>query len=442
MAEHLYERPLAPPAWLVLLLLSLAGAGGWAVSLRATEGLSTTNLTGHVVWGLWVACYIYFIGLSAGSFLLSTLIFVFRVHAFEKVGRLAIFSALALFGTGLGLILLDLGHMERFVTVYTHRSWTSVLSWEIHLYAVYLLLLLAELYLLLRIDLVELRDNPRTPFHFVYRLLALGSIDTSEKSRRRDQRIVTALGLLGIPVALGVHGGTGAIFAVAKARPYWFTGLFPIVFIVSALASGAGLLTVLFALTGDRRDRDYAPIVLALGRMAAGALAFDLLLLSSELLVDLYSGIPERIQVHTAIMAGPYAWLFWGQVGVGGILPIALVASPATRGRPSIVAAAAACIFLGIFGVRLNLVVPSQTVPMLPGLHEAFLDQRASAFYFPSWIEVLSTVGVLAINASLYVAGFCLLPLYDRHLANLDEALVAGRVRFRVSRSPQRDRSS
>ena len=43
---------------------------------------------------------------------------------------------------------------------------------------------------------------------------------------------------IGIPVALGVHGGTGAIFAVVKARPAWYSPIVPLVFIISALASG------------------------------------------------------------------------------------------------------------------------------------------------------------------------------------------------------------
>ena len=49
----------------------------------------------------------------------------------------------------------------------------------------------------------------------------------------------------GIPTALGVHGGTGAIFAVVKAHPYWYSPLFPVVFIVSALVSGGGLILFL-----------------------------------------------------------------------------------------------------------------------------------------------------------------------------------------------------
>jgi molybdopterin-containing oxidoreductase family membrane subunit len=406
-----------PPLWLVGLLLILAVIGGIAIGERVLGGLATTNLTNKVVWGLWVAFYIYFIGLSAGSFLLSTLIYVFGVERFEKVGRLAIYSALILLFTGLSFIMLDLGHMERFITVYTHRNLESVLTWEIHFYAVYIFILILELYFLMRRDLIRLRDDPGTRLRFLYRFLAMGSTDLSERSAHRDHKIIMALGILGLPVAIGVHGGTGAIFAVAKARPYWFTGLFPIVFIVSALASGAGLLAVSYILTGDRKDTDYRSLAQSLGKMAAGVLAFDLLLLTSEVLVGMYSGIPEHLEVYDAIMSGPYWWVFWGgQLGLGAVIPIILILAPTGRNL-WVLAAACTMIFLGIIGVRLNIVIPSLTVEMLPGIHESFVDTRASPFYFPSLIEILSSMGVIVANAILFWIGFALLPIYDRRLA-------------------------
>lgn len=417
-----YDRPTMPPWWVLVLLVALLAVGGWAIWVRTIEGLGTTNLTSKVVWGLWVALYIYFIGLSAGSFLLSTLIYVFGVESFEKVGRLAIYSALILLFTGLSFIMLDLGHMERFITVYTHRNLDSVLTWEIHFYAVYIGILMAECYFLMRRDLIRLRDDPDNPLRLLYRVLALGSTDLSEKSAHRDHRFIVALGILGLPVAIGVHGGTGAIFAVAKARPYWFTGLFPIVFIVSALASGAGLLTVAYALTGDRKDREFKPLVRSLAKMAAGVLAFDLLLLVSEVLVGLYSGIPEHLEVYDAIMAGPYWWVFWvGQLTLGAIVPILLILFPPTGRRVWVIVIACTMIFLGIIGVRLNIVIPSLTIADLPGTHEAYVAVRASGFYFPSWIEFLSSIGVIAGNLLLGLIGLSILPIYDRSLAKPPE---------------------
>ncbi|RME81561.1 MAG: molybdopterin oxidoreductase, partial [Caldilineae bacterium] len=109
-----YRKPLTYIFWAVVLAATAIGLG--AAAVRAYRGLSVTNLNYVVPWGLWVAFYIYFIGLSAGSFLLSTLIYVFGVERFERVGRVALFSALMALIAGLFFVLIDLGHMERFWT--------------------------------------------------------------------------------------------------------------------------------------------------------------------------------------------------------------------------------------------------------------------------------------------------------------------------------------
>ncbi|NLC77244.1 MAG: polysulfide reductase NrfD [Clostridia bacterium] len=61
-----------------LLILIAMGLG--AIGIRAMHGLAVTNLTSDVPWGSWVAFYIYFVGMSAGAFLLSSLIHVFDME--------------------------------------------------------------------------------------------------------------------------------------------------------------------------------------------------------------------------------------------------------------------------------------------------------------------------------------------------------------------------
>src|SRR5712691_12007505 len=78
--------------WVAGVTLFGVGLVGWYD--RLTQGLLNVNFSSVVPWGLWVAAYIYFIGLSAGSFLISSLVYVFNVKRFERVGRLAVFTAL------------------------------------------------------------------------------------------------------------------------------------------------------------------------------------------------------------------------------------------------------------------------------------------------------------------------------------------------------------
>ncbi|GAB4558952.1 MAG: hypothetical protein Kow0047_04490 [Anaerolineae bacterium] len=396
------RRLLKILGWAVLLLAT--GVGLAAVVIRSVKGLGVTNLNYIVPWGLWVAFYIYFIGLSAGSFLLSTLIYVFGFRRLEPIGRLALFSALIALIAGLFFVLLDLGHMERFWTVFVHRNLWSVLEIEIHFYVLYIAVLLAELWLLMRRDLIRCAEGSDWRARLC-RILALGSRDLSDAASARDHRLVRILGVLGIPIAIGVHGGTGAIFAVVKARPLWYGPLFPIIFIVSALASGAALLTFLLAFFAGRRldAQERKDMVLILGKLSAGILAFDLLLLWAEYSVGLYGGIPEHVEALRMIMFGPFWWVFWFvQLLFGAIVPIFLILLPATGRNPRWVGLAGLMIVVGIVGVRLNIVIPPLSLPILPGYNEAYVmlpapSQAVPAY--PGW--ALTWLDRLAVLAAL-----------------------------------------
>lgn len=382
--------------YIALVALTL----GWLVGLFTVigEGHAAVNATQHVPWGLWVALYIFFLGLSAGSFLLSTLVYVFGVRRLEAVGPVALLQALGCLVLGGFLIVVDLGHPERAYKVLTSWNPTSVMAWMGVFYALYILIVLAELYLAIRPVLVA--RNSR---------LALGYRAVDEASLARDRRWLMILGIIGIPVAIIVHGGVGSIFAVAKARPGWFSGLFPIVFIVSALASGGALLTFLTAafstMPGERRRI----IVRDLARLSLGILLFDALLLASEILVTFYGNVPHESTGWRLTLFGPFWWVFWFvQLGAGLLLPVILVAGG--RGVRTL-GLAGFLIVTGIMGARLNLVIPPQIQPVFETLPDAYHHARWAVGYVPSWTEWLVGLGTIAVGTWLFLAARKLLPL-------------------------------
>ena len=115
--------------WVILIAVTLVGFS--ALGVRLIEGLRSTSLNSIVSWGLWVSIYIFLIGISAGSFLLSTLIYVFGFKQFEKTGKIAVFTALLSLLAGLGFIGIDLGHIERFFYIFISPNPTSVLTYVI-----------------------------------------------------------------------------------------------------------------------------------------------------------------------------------------------------------------------------------------------------------------------------------------------------------------------
>ena len=64
------------------------------MAAKFVNGPIDEGTTQLVTWGIWVSGYIFFLGLSAGSFLISTLIYVFGVKQLEEAGPAALVQAL------------------------------------------------------------------------------------------------------------------------------------------------------------------------------------------------------------------------------------------------------------------------------------------------------------------------------------------------------------
>ncbi|MEX0665160.1 MAG: NrfD/PsrC family molybdoenzyme membrane anchor subunit [Acidimicrobiia bacterium] len=393
--------------WAAGAVFVVVGAWGWFV--RFTDGHLDANYGSVVPWGLWVAAYIYFIGLSAGSFLISSLVYVFRVKRFEAIGRTALFTALVTLLLALLSIWADLGHMGRAWRVMANPNFKSPMAWMIWLYGAYFLLLACELWFLVRRDLVVGARGSGWVAR-VQRVLALGSTDDSQASAAHDQRVVRVLAIIGVPVAIMFHGGVGALFGVVAARPAWNSGLFPILFLLSALASGGALLTLVVTVFQDgwRRNRD---TVIALGRLVLGLLLLDVLFQFSEYLVAGYGNVPGHVEGLKLIFTGPYWWVFWGwQLALGTVIPIVLLAGRATRRDPRWISFAGLLIALGFIGLRLNIVIPALASEEIKGLSEAIASPRLSPEYFPSASEWLLTLGVVGFGMLLFGLGEKVLP--------------------------------
>lgn len=386
----------------ILTIIMIAGFA--AIGMRILNGLEVTNLTSDVPWGTWVAFYIYFVGLSAGAFLLSSLIHVFDMRHLEKVGRDATIVAIVSMVLALTFILLDIGRMERVWHALVYGNITSVLAWEVRFYMVYLLLLLAELWFALRHDLVLQAQG--TGFKAsLARFLKFGSTDTSPEAKEKDHRWLKILGAIGIPIAIfGVHGGTGLLYAVIKARPYWNTALFPVVFVVSALVSGTALVTAIYIVkTKLAKEKVDLDLVKSLAGLMILFLLIDVGLQFFEILVGFYGLQEDTLVALLFMIKGGNAWIFWlVQIGIGVVVPIAIYANKKARNSANAMMAAAVAIVVGILGVRFNIVLPAQINPLLPGLP---LPQ-----YNPTLLEWIVSFGIIAMGFLLFTLAVRLLP--------------------------------
>lgn len=411
MQVSISQRNLALPAGLIWLAALAAGLVG--VAQRLLTGHELAGYTSSVPWGLWVAAYAYFVGMSVGMFLLVAVANVFGIERIRRFTKLALFASLVLLLSGLLMIWMDLGHMTRFHRVYTDGNPSSMMAWMVWGYTGYAGLLAATLWLSLRPDLVAWASRPGVA-GMLASALTLGRHDVSAGALEADRRTAHALFLIGIPLVVAVIGGSGALFGVVGGRHFWNAPLMPILFITAALTSGAALMAVMVTLLApDRGSQQHRDTVYMLGRIVLGLVAFYLVLLWAEYSITLYADIPSASRPAYQVLGGPYPWVFWlFQIALGGAVPIALLS---LWPRSTAWVGAASLFVAGSFlFTRLNIVIPGLVEPQIEGLDTAYIDSRLTFDYFPSTMEWLVLVFAGALAVGLFYLGFRVLPLVAR----------------------------
>ncbi|MEE8420150.1 MAG: NrfD/PsrC family molybdoenzyme membrane anchor subunit, partial [Dehalococcoidales bacterium] len=203
---------------------------------------------GAINWDLLIVIYPYITGLVAGAFIVSSLYHVFGLKKLKPVARFSLVTALAfLLVTPLPLTL-HLGRPERALEMFLTPNLNSAMAAFGYIWFAYLLMVLGEVWLVFRVDIVRYYHSSEGILKTVYAVLALGVYQISEEARTLDEKLVKILAFIGIPTAFFLHGYVGFIFGAVKANPWWSTPLMPVIFLMSAIVSGVALLIVLYVL--------------------------------------------------------------------------------------------------------------------------------------------------------------------------------------------------
>ena len=290
----------------------------------------------HESFGVMIALYIFFTGLSAGSFLLSTLAYGFGLKPYRAVSRPAIVTATVMLALAPLFLLIHVGQPLRAWHLFVHLNPASPITWGSFLLTGYPL------------------------FCLVYMVSIFKGWD----------RAARFWGLLGIPFAISVHAYTGFILAFCPARPLWGSSMIPLLFLVSAVLSGTALVILVYGawcwLRGRATGAGTGPgeMVLSLGRIMGWVLVLDLLMTGVEILVASVSGAENRWAVGE-LLYGSLALHFVGvEILLGKVLPLPLLFLSRLR-KPVFVFVASFWILLGILFMRLDLVKVGEMLPLL-----------------------------------------------------------------------------
>jgi anaerobic selenocysteine-containing dehydrogenase/Ni/Fe-hydrogenase subunit HybB-like protein len=373
--------------WAVALALGAAGVVWRLVSEDADFG-------SYIPWGLWVALYAWFVGVSSGAFMLFAAGEVFRVERLRRVGRPALVISFASLVSGLVVVGLDLGHLERFWNVYLYGNPESLMAWEISLYTALAFLIPVTLVLAFRNELAR-----------------FGPLAWLDGEPAVDSAWIRPLALVGGVLALAVSGATGALFGVVGSRPYWHTGLLPILFIAAALLSAAAVLAVFAAFTVDERGQHDAEEVTYVGRVTLGLLGAVVLIEWADVSIawTQHTQASAGWAAWDLVLSGPRWWVFWlVHLGLGVLLPLLLLLI--WPRRIGAVGAAGGLIAVTLVSVRLNVVIPGLAVPQIEGLDQAYTGPGLTFSYTPTTQEWLVAIFAAAFFVGIVGLWYTIVP--------------------------------
>jgi Ni/Fe-hydrogenase subunit HybB-like protein len=366
----------------VALLATFTVAGFVATLIMHNNGLYLSGMTNRVPWGLQISMAIFYIGLSAGSLVVSGLYGVFGKMEYKPFARIAAYLAMLFLIAGLLSIFTDQGRIDRvFTKPFTYVNATSMFSINPALYS----------------------------GHIMICVLYLWALFKEKGTLTKITSLVVVLW------AIGTHTGTGAIFAFVP-RELYNSSLLPPSFVAAALSSGAALMILVIVslsrATGRHLDNE---LIIWLGRR----------LLSIFLLVTLYVLLIENAhRVYLAadheagmffLFGGTHSFFFWvGLITIGCVIPAIILFIKKTGTSLRWTVFASILVVIGVLFERYLIVIPGLIHPpeLFPGWEitdAVFLEGVAS--YTVSYLEVLQTLGVLGFIGFAFVVGLKVMPL-------------------------------
>ncbi len=384
-------------------LLCLMAFGTYGLYVQVTVGHSVTGMRDNVVWGIYIANFIFFIGISYAGAVISGFLHLLHIEWRKPIIRIA--ELITVIATIIGpiFILLCVGRLDRLHHLVLFARLQSPITWDVLAISTYFVGSVIFLYLAAIKDFAIYRDHPDLKIakwkRTLYKWLALNYRDTP--NQQKQIRITTNLmAIMIIPLAIIVHSVLSWIFGMTL-RPGWHSTIFGPYFVLAAIYSGTGVLILalyifrrrykLYQYIEDKHFTYLGYIMLVLG---AGYGYFTF----SEYLTDWY-GSEKWI---SQLIAKFFDWDQYGGLffftNVGGILlPIIVMVIPSLR-KPGYLAFVSAIMVLAMWVKRYLIVVPTLETPLLP-----IQDIRPEYIkYSITWVEWSMTLGGVGLFLFLF----------------------------------------
>jgi Ni/Fe-hydrogenase subunit HybB-like protein len=397
LRSMLAKASIAWILWLCLLSILLLGGliGGIFVFWK---GLSVTNLSDLVPWGLWITIDLSSIALAAGAFSLCAAVHLFGLKRYEPIARTATFVGLIGYTMAMLALILDIGRPDRF--------WKALVYWNPHS-------LLWEVTIAIMLYSTVLVFETMPIFSRLEWLRKhLPKIAAKMESVHHYAPI---LAIIGLGLSSLHQSSLGAAYGIIKGRPFWFKPEMSVLFMLSAIVGGISL--TLFAsmlasqLTPRAKIND--ALIERLSRFVGWLLIGYFYFRAWDMLSMTYTYDPGRSEGLRLMTKGPLAFNFWiGEMLLGMIVPMILLLYTPTRLNRFWRMTALFLVAAGVAAFRWDINISGLLIvmPYVPGQAIAYTSYR------PSLVEIVTGSAIIAYGLTAFSLGVKYLRVVDHSL--------------------------
>jgi Ni/Fe-hydrogenase subunit HybB-like protein len=360
MAALTRSRERIPASFWPLLALTLLGVG--LAIYRLVVGLGpSTNLNDHYPWGLWITIDLFLIPFAGAAFTISLISYFLGREDYHSVIRPAVLAGFIGYGIVGVLLFLDIGRWHQFYNIFVPpwinlRSFLEEISLCVTLYTGILALEIAPVFLE--------KWGYRTPIRWI-------------------ERGIFIIAGAGIVLSMLHQSSLGSLFLLMpyKLHPLWWTPALPLLFYLQAVYTGLGATAIAVRLIWGALK---LPINRDLFRRIGQAMSINLMLYAAIKVGD-WMGSEE---VPLLLRPDAFGLIAWLQFLIGIVLPLGILLS-------KLVGHTSGPFWAGVFALIGTFI--DRLVISWVGLAEP-----SPVTYFPSWIEIMITVGMIAGGFLLY----------------------------------------
>ena len=373
---------------LVALLSVLIVVALGAVYFMEHNGHYVTGMSNRIVWGTPHVFAIFLIVAASGALNVASISSVFQKKMYKPLSRLSGLVSLALLAGGLMILVLDLGRPDRLIVAMTEYNFKSIFAWNIILYNGFFVIVAVYLWMMFE---------------------------------RRMNKFSSKVGLLALTWRLILTTGTGSIFGFLVSRQAYDAVIMAPMFIIMSFAFGLAFFILILLASYKWTERDLGDAILnRLGNLLGIFIAAVIYFVAIYHLGNLYITENTGVEYFLLFDGEIYSQLFWYvQIILGGLVPIALIYSPVTRGNRMSLGLASVLVIIGGIAQIYVIIIGGQAYPMemFPGM-DIISGYGGIASYIPSIAEIFLGVGGIAVALITIVFFVKFLPFLPESLSD------------------------